>query len=326
MLKFKITAAALLFSCSFLSTADDTNERREAFVKAQLKKGYSRKEVDSFLKPAKKNKVVLDAIQRPWEAKPWYEYYPIFITDKRINAGVKFWKKNKKHITRASKEFNVEPEIIVSIIGVETFFGQHMGDFKVIDALYSLGFYYPPRAKFFSSELGYFMDLIKDGNLTANTKGSYAGAIGYGQFIPSSYISYAVDFNGDGKKNLMNQVDAIGSVANYFTKHRWKKGEPVAYKIKAPIDTKKIDKLLWDRDPPSKTLSEWRRLGVQANTTDKLDPNNKAIIFKLEEKNKDEYWIGLNNFYVITRYNHSQLYAMAVFELSKKIKQAYKKS
>lgn len=320
-----VVVSTLAFMTVAKSTSPD--EFKQKFIEEQVKKGYTKQQIESFLKPAKKNKVVIDAIQRQWESKPWFEYYPIFLTSNRIKAGVDFWKKNRENLARAEKKFQVNPEIIVSIIGVETFFGKNMGSFNVRNALFSLGFHYPPRGSFFSSELGHLMDLIQKENLNPETlTGSFAGAIGYGQFIPSSYMHYAVDFNGDGKRDLTNVVDAIGSVANYFKNHGWQYQQPVAFPAKVKGEPKKMKSLLWGKSPPSTSLEEWQMVGVEPKTGIKLHPREKAVFFQLAYKNKVEYWVGLKNFYVITRYNHSQLYAMAVYLLSQKIKDAYEKS
>ncbi len=298
------------------------------FIQAQLAKGYTRDQIDAFLKPAKKNALVLKTIRRPWEAQPWYKYYPIFLTEKRIQAGVTFWKKHQKAIEKAEKEFQVDAEFIVSIIGVETFYGRNMGSFNTRDALYSLGFYYPPRSKLFLAELGSFMDLVEKEKLDpAQVKGSYAGAMGYGQFISSSYLHYAVDFNADGKRDLYQPVDAIGSVANYLKQHHWKWHAPVVYPAQIKNE-KDVQNMLWKKEKPTMTVQGWSKYGVALDKENlkHVAAQDRALLFKLNQNKTENYWLGLNNFYVITRYNHSQLYAMAVYKLSQSIKQAYLKS
>ena len=221
---------ALLLSCSSIQATEidsaDTPEvtaLKQAFITEQVSKGFSEQEVTEFLTTAKHNHAVLDAISKPWVAKPWHQYYPIFLTDKRLEKGLDFWHDNADTIKKAADKFQVDPQIIVAIIGIETFYGGYMGNYKVQDALYTLGFYYPPRATFFRSEFGNLMSLVKEEQLdNDNLKGSYAGAMGFGQFIPSSYRHYAVDFSGDGRRDLLNnKQDAIGSVANYFQQHGW---------------------------------------------------------------------------------------------------------
>ncbi|MEO0369611.1 MAG: lytic murein transglycosylase B, partial [Pseudomonadota bacterium] len=216
---------------SFLSSnvyAEATPEElRKQFVEDMVSEhNFDRAEVEALLNKAKMSDTVLEAIQRPWEAKPWHQYYPIFLTEKRVQKGVEFWNSYADDLQRAEAELGVPAEMIVAIIGVETFYGTYKGKYSVLDALFTLGFHYPPRAKFFRSELQQYMLLSREENFDPlELKGSYAGAMGLGQFISSSYRHYAIDFDGDGVRDLLNNpVDAIGSVANYFKKHGWKKG------------------------------------------------------------------------------------------------------
>lgn len=307
------------------STAKDADDYLDMFTEAQKKRGFSDDEISAFLKPAKKNDNVLKAIQTPWEKKPWYQYKKIFLTKDRIQAGVKFWKKYQSTVSRASKIYNVAPEIIVSIIGVETFYGRYMGDFNVRDALYTIALYHEPRAEYFVNELGNYMQLAKNGSVDPNkTKGSYAGAMGYGQFMPSSYLHYAVDFNKNGRADLTNPIDAIGSVANYFTKHGWKKNTHVAVPAKVTVSKKGIEPSLWKSAKPQMTLEDWKKKGVVPDSKIVFPKNQKALLFRVQESEKEEtYWLGFDNFYVISRYNHSQLYSLAAYLLSQEIKKAY---
>lgn len=224
---------------------------------------------------------------------------------------------------RAEAEYGVPAQMIVAIIGVETFYGEYMGNYRVIDALYSLGFYYPPRQTFFRSELGEFIRLAENEQLeTLEIKGSYAGAMGFGQFISSSYRAYAVDFDGDGKRDLLNnKVDAIGSVANYFARHRWQQGQPVAI----PAWPNRVDDLAALTNGRGQSLTHTvgslREAGVDFIT--QMPDDTPARLFQFEEEEGASYWVGLPNFYAITRYNHSPLYAMAVYLLSEEIRHAY---
>lgn len=322
------TAAVLL--CSLMITApiqatgNEENfppEVLEFIEETVSKHGLSKAAVTQVLQRAEKNQAVLDAIARPWEAKPWYQYYPIFLTDKRVDKGVAFWQEHKETLEKAEKEFGVPAQIITAIIGVETYYGSYKGKYAVLDALYSLGFYYPPRAKFFKKELGEFLRLTSEEKLDPMAlKGSYAGAMGWGQFISSSYRHYAVDFDGDGIRDLLNNpVDAIGSVANYFKQHKWQPGKPVAYQ--AQIQDSDISHLLTDS---LKIEHDWRQL-AQANVSVSgddisLSATTPAKLQAFEIESGTEYWAVLDNFYVITRYNHSPLYAMVVFQLSEQIK------
>ena len=208
------------------------------------------------------------------------------------------------------------PEVIVAIIGVETSYGRNKGNYRVIDALATLSFDYPKRSVFFTKQLENFLLLCVEQNQDPLTlKGSYAGAMGYGQFIPSSYRSYAVDFDGDGFSDIWNnKTDAIGSVANYFSRHGWKVGEEV---IVPASFSKGYDSSLVNKLKLNKTIGE---LGVLGFSPAQILPTEfKALPVLLKGMNGEEFWLGLHNFYVITRYNHSHLYAMAVHELSQLI-------
>lgn len=285
------------------------------------KHGLERDFIVATLAKARKNETVLEAIARPWEAKPWHQYFPIFLTEKRINKGVEFWQSHQPILQRAEQEIGVPAHIIVAIIGVETYYGFYKGKYSVLDSLYSLGFHYPPRAPFFRKELGEYLKLISEEQWPAGQqKGSYAGAMGWGQFISSSYRHYAIDFDGDNKRDLLNNpVDAIGSVANYFKAHKWKTDEPVAFPVTIASDDAKsyLSKDL-------KITTQWSELasaGVQLmDTSIILEANAPAKLLAFEQSDRDEFWVGLHNFYVITRYNHSPLYAMAVYQLSQSIK------
>lgn len=281
--------------------------------------------IATILATAKRSDDVLASIQRPWEARPWHEYYGIFLTERRVEQGVKFWQEHEQALQRAQQEYGVPIELIVAIIGVETFYGQYMGNHRVLDALYSLGFYYPPRQTFFRSELAEFVRLAQAEQLDIDSvMGSYAGAMGYGQFISSSYRAYAVDFDGDGRRDLLtNQVDAIGSVANYFARHRWQRGAPVA--IPAwPNRVDDIAELTSGRGQSlTHTVGQLREAGVDFIT--QMPDDTPARLFEFEQQEGASYWVGLPNFYSITRYNHSPLYAMAVHLLSQELRHAYQK-
>ncbi|WP_372828716.1 lytic murein transglycosylase B [Shewanella sp. UCD-KL12] len=296
---------------------------KSEFLQTQQALGFTQVEVEQFLSKANYNQGVIDAMTKPWEAKPWHQYYPIFLTDKRLKAGLEFWKEHQSTITKASKEFGVNPEIIVAIIGIETFYGGYMGNYPVVDALYTLGFYYPPRATFFRKELSNLQTLIKEEQLDISSlNGSYAGAMGYGQFIPSSYRHYAVDFDNDGRRDLLgNPVDAIGSVANYFHQHGWQADAQTVLPL--AVDGELPSELaVWSGEKLKYNVSDILKPGVALAKAVDLDVSQPALIVELEQENASEYWIGLNNFYVITRYNRSPLYAMAVYQFSQELKNA----
>ncbi|MBO1518492.1 lytic murein transglycosylase B [Oceanisphaera pacifica] len=264
---------------------------------------------------------IIDAMTRPAEGKPWHQYRPIFLTEKRLTKGVEFWQQHQDLLTSAEQQLQIPAEIITAIIGVETFYGAHMGNYKVLDALYTLGFHYPPRGEFFRSELGHYLALAKEQGWSLDTqKGSYAGAMGMGQFISSSYRHYAVDFDSDGERNLFLADDAIGSVANYFYEHKWHPNEGVAHPAKI-TNTDAIASLLTEDLTLNHTWAELEAAGVTLPQA--LDADTPVKLLRLDGEKGPEYWVVQHNFYVITRYNHSPLYAMAVFQLSEQLKQQY---
>lgn len=319
-------SALLGLSASSFCVADySRHPEAQKFMDEMVRKnGFAREDLQNWLAKAEKKQAILDAIARPAEqSKTWKEYRPIFMVPLRIENGVKFWRENIPQLARAEKEFGVPAEIIVSIIGVETNYGRNMGGYNVIDALSTLAFDYPPRAPFFRSELeNYFLLMREQKHNPIEFKGSYAGAMGYGQFMPSSYRKWAVDFNGDGFTDIWKtSEDAIGSVANYFKEHGWRTGEPVTIEARAmgepPAD--KLNNVV----PPEITIEQWRALGI--NPVVWLPPTTRAIAVQFDGINGLEYWFGLQNFYVITRYNRSPMYAMAVYQLSQSIKLAMEK-
>ncbi|MBR9830108.1 MAG: lytic murein transglycosylase B [Oceanospirillales bacterium] len=283
--------------------------------------GFEADEVRAVLAKAKRQESILEAISRPAERRlTWGEYRKIFVEQPRITQGVAFWNKHEATLKRAEETYGVPAEIIVSIIGVETRYGRIMGRYRVLDALATLGFDYPKRADFFRGQLVQFMQMTREEQLDPTQPiGSYAGAMGYGQFIPSSFRDFAVDFDGDGKRDIWtNEVDAIGSVANYFKQHGWKAGEPVRSNV---VMNKEADPSWFNAGlKPEVTLAEWADRGIATNR--ELDLQQTATLMELTMDDGEHYWFGLHNFYVITRYNHSRLYAMAVYELSQAIKDA----
>lgn len=313
-----------IFTFSVLmSLAVSANPEYQKFADMMVQKhGFDRKFVLETLASANKDEEVLKKIATPWEAKPWHQYYPIFLTDKRLVSGIKFWKEHADTLKRAEQETGVPAEIIVAIIGVETFYGTYLGKYPVLDALYTLGFYYPARSKFFRSELEQYFLLTREEHFDmAQLKGSYAGAMGWGQFISSSYRHYAVDFDQDGIRDLLtNPLDAIGSVANYFKRHGWKQQQGVAYlaSVKGNQYTSVLSKSLKYKT----TWEELQSKGIELSENVDVAPKTSAKLFEFEQANGKEHWVGLKNFYVITRYNHSPLYAMAVFQFSQQLAEA----
>ena len=280
--------------------------------------GFSRSDLQHVFSKARYQQSVIDAISRPAEkVLKWDDYQDIFLTKKRIAQGRKFLIANREALVKAQKVFGVPPVIVAAIIGVETMYGQRQGRYRVLDSLTTLAFDYPPRADFFRRQLRQFLLMTREEHRSPeDTLGSYAGAMGYGQFTPSSFREYAVDFDGDGLRDIWNdKADAIGSVANYLARHGWRPGEPVAVRTNEPLVK---DGVFSDSITPSRTLAELRIDGVVTDL--KLKDNEMVAPLVFQGKSGVEYWLGLHNFYVITRYNHSKLYAMAVFQLSEKLK------
>lgn len=287
--------------------------------------GFASEQLVGLFREAERKQSILDAISRPAErVKPWKEYRPIFITDARVARGLDFWRQHEAALARAEQEYGVPAQVIVAIIGVETFYGRNTGKYRVIDALSTLGFDYPPRAPFFRKELKEFLLLAREEQVDPlSVTGSYAGAMGLPQFMPSSFRSYAVDFDHDGHIDIWsNPIDAIGSVASYFQRHGWVAGAPVA--SRAEIRGDQAEQGLTPGLDPQKSFGELRSLGWM--TRDALaDDATPVTAFRLEGAEGDEYWLGLPNFYVITRYNRSVMYAMAVYQLSDLLVQARSK-
>ncbi len=313
---------ALLLCCSV--QAGDYSNREDVIAFAQEmhdRNGFDKAAVMATLSQAEKKQKILDAIARPAEkAKPWKDYRKIFITDARIAGGVAFWQEHESELREVSARYQVNPEIIVAIIGVETSYGKNTGSYRVIDALTTLAFDYPPRSAFFRKQLEEFLLLAREQNQNPLTlTGSYAGAMGYGQFMPSSYRNFAVDFNGDGFADIWkNTRDAIASVAHYFQKHGWKQNDPVLARahVTRDFDRNQITGNL----QPDNTLLDLAAIGA-APVIDGLSPQRMAILMRQEGELGDEYWLGFDNFYTITRYNHSSMYAMAAHQLAEAIKE-----
>ncbi len=265
---------------------------------------------------------IIATMTKPYESKPWFAYRKLFITTSRIDAGIRFYRDHEATLKAAYERYGVPPEIVCAIIGVETFYGKNMGTWSVLDALYTLGFRYPPREAYFSKEFANFVKLaLRENWDLRSVKGSYAGAMGLGQFMPGSYLDYAVDFNGDGKVNLFSSYeDAIGSVANYFKRHGWKKGQGVFYPAHA---TRKIADPLMKKEW-NLTTQELARAGVTTKVN--LSPQKARLFSFVLEDDSTEYCVGLNNFNAIMKYNKSPLYARAVYELSEFIRDGYLKS
>ncbi|NIR30718.1 MAG: lytic murein transglycosylase B [Gammaproteobacteria bacterium] len=283
--------------------------------------GFDPSRLQAVFRTARVDSHVLEAISRPAEAKPWYLYRSIFLTPTRIDKGAKFWRRHREVLARAAAEYGVDPEFIVAILGVETRYGDNTGRIRVLDALSTLAFRYPRRSTFFLSELEEFLLLTREEALDPLAlRGSYAGAMGLPQFIASSYRRYAVDFDGDNVRDLLNNpADSIGSVANYLKVHGWESDGDVAVAATVPAGSE-LERL-------KRGLKPHTRIGAMKAQGLKLaDPVPEGVmgaLIELDAGERTEYWVGLQNFYTITRYNHSALYAMAVYQLAQAIRDVY---
>jgi membrane-bound lytic murein transglycosylase B len=315
----------LLVFCGLLPAASANaviTDRSEvqAFMHSMAERhGFSEAELRETLADARIRDDVLEAISRPAEALPWYEYRKIFLREDRVNLGVAFWRENAAALERARDTYGVPPEIIVAILGVETRYGTNIGSYRVLDSLATLAFDYPRRSQFFLGELEQYLLMTREQGLDPReVRGSYAGAMGIPQFISSSYRRFAVDFDVDGATDIWNNpVDAIGSVGNYFRSHGWLRGGLIA--LPARVEEDAAAALRTDDLEPRLDGDTLAAHGVDPAIP--LPPGEKVKLLELDAEFGKEYWLAFWNFYVITRYNHSAHYAMAVYRLAELIKQ-----
>ncbi len=290
----------------------------EAFVdELAAKHGLDRAALRRLFAQIRPQPSIIRAMNAPSTSLPWHRFRKNHVDAVHINGGVKFWTQHAATLSRATREFGVPEEIITATIGIETHYGGYTGNFRILDALATLAFDYPKRAEFFRDELEQFVLMGKEMVLDLpSLRGSYAGAMGIPQFMPSSYRKYAVDFDGDGQRNLWSNVaDVIGSVANYYKLHDWQPGEAIVVpaRVSATPDAALVDDIT-----PKTPISEFRKLGIQPAGEVKDDA--LAALLPLETESGMQYWFGLKNFYVITRYNRSTNYAMAVYEIAQGIR------
>jgi membrane-bound lytic murein transglycosylase B len=285
--------------------------------------GFSARQLRVLFTQVKREPLVLDAISRPVVAPPkWHEYRGQFVTPARIAGGLTYWQRNLVTLERAEAQYGVPAEVIVAIIGVETFYGRNTGRYRVIDALATLAFDYPRRAEFFRRELMQFLLLAREQRISPLApEGSYAGAMGLPQFMPSSYRRYAVDFNRDGKVNIWNDgPDVIGSVAHFLLEHGWAAGEPALVSVgvagqSAPAE---LDRGLSSR----RALRSWMELGVSIVDAGLIETDPMGMLVMLEGADGEEYRFAMQNFQVLMRYNRSRLYASAVWDLAQALREA----
>lgn len=302
-----------------LATAAETHPGQAELVReVAAATGKDPAALNALLDGAVVKQSILDAISRPAEKKPWSEYRPIFLTPERIAEGISFFNRHRALLEQVSRQYGVPPQFIVAIIGVETNYGANTGGYRVLDALVTLAFHYPPRAKYFRGELKTLLEL-PDNRLPGpipDIMGSYAGAEGLGQFMPSSIREYGVDADGDGHVNLYASLpDAFASIANYFKAHGWQPGAPVAVRAQRSPDATPPP----DYQSVSPTTPAERFTADGYAPTSEVDPARPANLLTLDGADGPEYWLTFKNFYVITRYNHSPRYAMAVTQLANEI-------
>ncbi len=318
-----LSVAAILAVTPFFSASaqgfDTARPEVSGFIdKLVSEHGFDAAYVSEVLSGSSSRQSILDAMSRPAEKTlAWHEYRAIFLTDKRIDAGVEFWSEHGDDLARIATDTGVPIEMLIGIIGVETFFGRITGSYPVVDALATLAFDYPPRSRFFTRELEELFLLGRDESFDLSTlKGSYAGAMGAPQFIPSSYRAYAVDGDGDGVRDLFaSWDDVVASVANYFVVHGWRPGEDVVEmaQLKDGVNGRSATRGL----KPDATVASLSDAGIMFATG--LDSSAPAGLVALEGDDGEELWVSFHNFYVITRYNRSVMYALAAWQLGQAV-------
>lgn len=315
-----LLSLSLLVGLPGLTGASDDAQRSFADRVAR-EHGLERDRVQGMLDDAQHRDAIIEAISSPAEALPWHRYREIFVTDERAQEGAQFQARHAETLDRVAAEYGVDPDIITAILGIETRYGEHRGEHRVLDALVTLGFDYPPRASFFRDELEEFLVLAEaEGLDPRSVRGSYAGAMGIPQFIASSYRHYAVDGDGDGRRDLLESVpDAIASVANYLSEHGWRQNDPIATPARLG-EGAEPEPLLADGMRLNTTVGALREAGIEPRADYSDDAT--ALLLELDGDDGTEYWVGRHNFRVITRYNHSPLYALAAVQLADAIEAA----
>lgn len=312
MIAFPLMFASAVFA--------ETHPGQEQLVREVARDtGKSKASLNALLDGAKKQQAILDAISRPAEGKPWRDYRPIFLTEQRIQAGADFYRQHRQLLDGIGRKYGVPPEYIVAIVGVETFYGRNTGKWKVLDALTTLAFYYPKRASFFREQLKALLELPQNhlGGPLDTLTGSYAGAQGWGQFMPSSIRDWGVDYDHDGHIDMKGSMgDIFASVANYFAQHGWEAGGPVA--ARAQPDARAVAPAVPKDWKPVAPVESFVADGFAP--LQHLNPGRDAQLVRLDGPAGDEYWFVFQNFYVITTYNRSPMYAMAVDQLAREIR------
>ena len=318
---FLLTTALLLAGTAVHAKTPD--QLRAEFIDLMVSRhGFSRDEVTRTLYKAQLRRPILEAISRPAEKTlNWSEYRAIFVKPSRIEGGVAFWRRHADTLARAEREYGVPPHIIVAILGVETRYGAITGKYRVLDALHTLGFHYPRRGKFFREQLNHFLRFSREEKIDPVVPtGSYAGAMGMPQFMPDSFRVYAVDFDGDGRRDIWNNPqDVIGSVANYFVKKgKWKRGQPVTFPTSGANASHKAFV-----DAGAKPRLKSAKLAAAGIDVSKVPQGAAVSLLEFSTHDGKEYWIGMDNFYAIMRYNPRTKYALAVYQLAEAIRERY---
>lgn len=321
-----LLAGLILTGVAFADTELLGRADVQRYIDEQVNSGrFNRPELEAVFANIQSKPNIIKILDRPSTSQPWYRFRVNHVSESLITRGTRFWADNAADLARAEQVYGVPASMIVAIIGIETNYGSNTGSFRVVDALTTIGFDYPRRAEFFRNELTEFLLLAKEERSNPLTfKGSYAGAMGMPQFMPSSFRKWAVDFDGDGHRDIWgSRSDAIGSVANYFKQHGWQRGGALV--VPAQVQPgPKIEQLVGDKFNLHYTVRELKRMGItpMGNVAD----SELAVLVPLETSaGTTEYWLGLNNYYVITRYNKSTLYAKAAQELSEAIQARYQR-
>jgi len=323
-LRMLVAALAAVPCLAFADAAFLARADVQRYIDEQVATGqFNRPELEAVFANVELKPNILAILDKPATSRPWYQFRASFFNERLLNDGVTFWREHAAALARAEQVYGVEPELIVAILGIETHYGRNTGSFRAVDALSTIGFNYPRRAEYFRNELTELLLLAHEERLDPMTlKGSYAGAMGIPQFMPSSFRKWAVDFDGSGHRDIWNNADdAIGSVANYFHQQGWVHGDDIV--VPAVVQPgANVDALVADKFNLHYTAGQMAEMGVLPQVP--LPANARVVLVPLEvSPGVTEYWLGLNNFYTITRYNKSTLYAKVAQEIAREIKSRY---
>ncbi len=303
----------------------NANANVQKFIAHETASGkFSAGELQSFFDGVIYKGNIINIMNRPGTSRPWYEFRTGNSGAARIAGGKRFYAQHQATIDAVAKSYGVPAEIIVAIIGIETNYGTNMGSFRLADSLSTLTFDYPRRAEFFQKELHEFLLMAKEEKRDVfGFKGSYAGAMGMPQFMPSSFRKYAVDYDGDGRRDIWNNIgDVAASVANYMKAHGWQTNGKMVVPVTLTI-TQELQNIIDEKTALTRTVGDLKRLGVTPQEV--VDDNEKAVLYRLETApGVYEYYIGLNNFYTVWQYNHSRMYVTAVRDIANGVSGNYR--